>query len=248
MLLNTRAGDTFRVDLPTGEGETMITYQVTVRTVQKAVLPELDDVFARQITGEEESTVQDVIDLVKQTIEADYDRRYSNSFRDELLSHLLERHQLEVPQELVKQVLQSFLEDMKQGAKKELPKNFDQNKFVTEMLPVAERTAKWALIRNRIIEQEDLQADDADYEGLADIEAQRTGMDYEKLVRYFKGNEATKDRILAEKAIQLLEDYAIVSEVEDLEVMAQQQIAAVEGELEGAGQQNAPADEEQNEA
>jgi trigger factor len=228
-LLNTRVGDTFTVDLPTGEEESMMTYQVSVRDIKRAVLPELDDEFARKVTGEEESTPQDVIDLVKQTIEAEYERRYSHNFRDELISRLIETHRFDVPQELVRQVLQSFLEDMKQGPKKELPKGFDQQKFVEQMLPVAERTARWALIRDQIIKKEELKADEADYEGLAQMEAGRTGIDYETLLKYFKQAPATADRILAEKAIQFLEDYAIVNEVEDLDIAPQESTAPEEG-------------------
>jgi trigger factor len=200
----------------------MMTYEITVRKVERAVLPEVDDEFARKITGDEDSTPQDVIDVVKQAIESEFERRYQQSFRDELIGNLVQAHPFEVPEFFIQQAFESFEEDMKRGAKKELPPGFDRVKFQEEMRPVAERTVRWALLRDRIVEKEELQADDADFEGLAQIEAQRTGLDIDTLLKYFKRTPSTTDRILAEKAIQLLEDYAIINEVEDMELAQQQ--------------------------
>jgi trigger factor len=218
-LLNTKVDDTFTIDLPTGENQEMNTYEVTVKEIQKVVLPELDDELAHKAIGEE-ATFDDLQGFIRQGIEGEYERRYSGYFRDELINAVLDRHDFEVPDTFVVEVLRSFTEDVKKD--KKLPKDFNQEEFNREMRPTAEKTAKWALIRELIIEKEDLRADDPDYEGLADIEAQRTGIDYETLLNYFKKSDKIRDRILAEKSMQLLEDYAVVQEVEDKEMMAQE--------------------------
>ncbi len=215
MLLNTKVGDTFRIDLPTGEDATMINYEVTVREIHRMALPELDDAFAAQLMGREDATVADLQDAVRQGIMGEYERRFSGFFRDELINALIERHPFDVPDVFVAEVMKSFVDDMRRGPKKELPKDFDGERFVREMRPTAERTAKWAILRDLIIEKEGLTPEESDYEGLADIEAQRTGIDYDTLIGYFKKSDKIRDRIVAEKAVQLLEDYAVVTEVED---------------------------------
>ncbi len=232
LLMNTKVGDTFNIDLPTGEDEAMNTYLVTVKEIQRVTLPEVDDDLAAKLLGEG-STADDLNSYVRQSIEAEYDRRYSGIFRDELINGLLERHQFPVPDVLVAEVLRSFLEDMKKGPNKELPKDFDQEKFITDTRPLAERTARWAVLRDLIDAKEQIQAEDADYEGLADMEAQRSGIDYETLLGYFKRSDQVRDRIVAEKALQFLEDYAIVNEVEDRELadQAPQQVAETAGDV-----------------
>jgi|GEM_PF-1257231 len=217
LLINTKVGDTFRIDLPTGENQELNNYEVTVKEIQHIILPELDDELAKKGLGEE-ATLEDLHEYVRQGITAEYDRRYNGYFRDELINALLERHEFEVPETFVSEVLRSFGEDMKKD--KQLPKDFDQAKFNEEMRPTAEKTAKWALLREMIIEKEGLRAEEADYEGLADIEAQRTGIDYETLLNYFKKTDKIRDRILAEKSLQFLEDYATIQEVEDRELTA----------------------------
>ncbi|MDB5033649.1 MAG: trigger factor [Chlorobi bacterium] len=226
-LMNTRVGDTFRIDLPTGDEAEINNYEVTVQEIQKVILPELDDELAKKATQDPDATMADLNDYVKQGVEAEYERRYTGYFRDELIGTIIERHgNFDVPDVFVAEVLKSFAEEMKNGPKKELPKDFDQAKFAAEMQPTAERTVRWAILRDMIIDQEDLQADDVDYEGLADLESQRTGIDYETLLGYFKKSDKIRDRILAEKAIQFLEDYATVDEVEDRE-LAKEQTAAL---------------------
>lgn len=230
-LLNTRVGDTFTVELPTGENEEMNTYEVNVKRVSRVVMPELNDEFAAKVLGEG-NTMNELNDYVRYSIESEYEQRYSTMFRDELIGKLVESHPFQVPDAFVGEVLRSFMEDMKKGKNKQLPENFDQQKFVQENRDMAERTAKWALLRDAIIAKEDLQPDDADYEGLAEIEAQRTGLPYETLLNYMKNTDAVRDRILAEKALQLLEDYAITTEIEDRELAARQPAPEAEPEPE----------------
>lgn len=240
-LLNTKLNDTFTVDLPTGEDETMNTYEVNVKRISRVVIPELDDQFAAKILGEG-NTMTELNDYVRYSIESDYEQRYSSMFRDELIGKLVEKHEFQVPDAFVGEVLRSFIEDMKKGKNKQLPEDFDQQKFVLENREIAERTAKWALIRDAIIAHEDLQPDDADYEGLAEIEVQRTGIPFETLLNYMKNTDAVRDRILAEKALQLLEDYAITTEIEDRELAAQQ--PPVSAEPEPAPQKEEAAEEQ----
>ncbi len=219
-LLNKKLDEQFRIELPTGEDESMIPYEVTIKDIKQIVLPELDDEFAAKITGDEENTIDDLKDMIKQSIEAEYETRYSRNFRDELVNQLVEAHEIEAPDSLIMEALAQFLEDWKQQQQiKDLPPNFDKKQFFDEMRPTAERTVKWALIRDKIIIAEELKADEADYDGLATMESERTGIDKETLLKYFQRSEQTENKIISEKALQLLEDYAIVTEeVEDLEL------------------------------
>ncbi len=214
-MMNRKVGDVFHIDLPTGEQGALINYEVTVKAIHHVVLPAIDDELAQRLLGRDDAVAADLVEAVRQSLAADYERRYAGYFRDELVNALIDRHDFEVPDAFVEEVLKSFIEDSKRGPKKELPKDFDLQRFVTEMRPTAERTAKWALLRDSLIEREQLTPDEADYEGLAELESQRTGIEFDMLMTYFKKSDKIRDRILAEKAMQLLEDYAIVEEIED---------------------------------
>lgn len=218
MLLNTKVGDTFRIELPTGDNEAMTPYNVTVKDIQATALPDVTDEFAQQVTGEDTTTADALREMIRASISTNFQQQYQRMFRDELVGQLVEGHAIDVPEALRQEALKHFVDDLKQGPNKELPKGFDQESFEIEMRPVAERTVRWALIRDKIVDAEGLQPEDADYEGLADMEASRTGIEFDKLMQYFKNSPQVADRILAEKAMQLIEDYAIVEESDDEEL------------------------------
>lgn len=232
LLRNTHVGDTFRVDLPTGDGgETNIPYEVTVKAINRAVLPDADNTLAMKVLDNTAATIDELREQISQAIEQEYSGQFSRMFRDNLVAELVKNHDFEVPHTMTHMVLDSFIEDMKRGEKKELPAGFDRKKFESEMHPVAERTAKWMLIRERIIEAEGIAAEETDYEDLAEFEANRMGIEYGIVLRYLKSQESTTDRIVAEKVMVLLEDYADIQEVEDSTLKQQEEAEAKADEI-----------------
>lgn len=229
-LLSSSAGTHFRIDLPTGEDEAPLPYEVTVTEVNRAIRPEINDELAREVLEDEGATLEELRSVARDGIAAEYEAQYRRYFRDELVNNLLEGYEFEVPEALVFEVLKSFEEDQKKGPNRELPSDFDREAFVEEMRPAAERTVRWALIRDRIIEAEGLTAEQSDYEQLAQVEAQRLGIGAEQLLAYFQGQPQIADRILAEKVMQLLEDHAIVEDVEDVEFAKSQQASDEDSE------------------
>lgn len=224
LLLNTKINDTFRISLPTGEDEAMTLYQVTVKKIDRANLPQLDDAFASALMDDVSATLDTLKDAIRDSILFEYTQRYSRSFRDDIVGQIVSAHQFDVPESLVHSVLDSFLDDLRNRYKdQKLPYNFDQKKFHDEMHPLAENTARWALIRDRIVQAEGLVPEEADFLALAEMEAQRANMEVDKILELMMKSPQVADRIVSEKALQLVEDYAIAHDVLDTELVKQEQ-------------------------
>ena len=218
-LMGKKLDDKVRIELPTGEDEGHIPYELTINDIKLVMLPEVNEEFASKITGEEGSDVEDMKDMIKQSIEAEYEGQYGRFFRDTLVDKLIDAHNVEAPNALVGQILTSYLDDEKRNFKDgKLPEDFPMNQFYAERGPGAMRIARWLLLRDQIIESEDITATEEDYEALAQIDAERLGMEVSTLLDYYKENNEVEQRILAEKVMQLLVDYAEVEEeIEDKE-------------------------------
>ena len=212
-LLGKRLDDKVRISLPTGENEEEIPYEVTIKEIKQTILPELDETFARKITGEEDSDVEDMRDVVKQSIEAEYEQNFARLYRDELIDKLISAHDFEVPQALTIQILNSYIEDAKQQFQnKELPENFPMREFLDSRRPEAERIARWLLLRDKIVEVEAITVTDEDIEAVANIDAERMGMEPASVIEYYRNNDEITMRILTEKVLQLVSDYSEVEE------------------------------------
>ena len=137
-LLGKKLDETARITLPVGDNDEDVPYEVTIKEVKQIMLPEIDAEFATKITGEEESDVDDLRDTIKQSIEAEYTGRYEQFFRNELIDGLLDKHDFEVPNALVGQVLQGYLDDEKKRFKdKKLPEDFPIAEFIEENYVIA---------------------------------------------------------------------------------------------------------------
>ncbi len=185
-----------------------------VKKVEKVVLPGLDDAFVAKITKDKVKSVAEF----RKGIEADLVTYWKDRERRQVLNSvtevILKNHEFMVPESLVNSVLEGLLEEMKnEYPKKQLPPNFDVNKFYEQNRAYAEAQAKWALLREEIVRKENLTASDEDLVKLAEQEAGKIGIDKERLVAYYKSSDQVKDRIVGTKLLDFLLESAKVKEV-----------------------------------
>jgi FKBP-type peptidyl-prolyl cis-trans isomerase (trigger factor) len=78
-----------------------------------------------------------------------------------------------------------------------------------QLKPSAERIVRWELIREKVIDAEQLEITDADYAAAAE----RYGMTEDQLRMLVRQNPNVLTQLLAEKALDTLIDYAIINDV-----------------------------------
>jgi trigger factor len=187
-----------------------------VTKVEKVVLPDLDDAFVARVTKDKVKTVAEF----RKGIEADLVSHWKDRERRQVLNSItdaiLKNHEFQVPESLVNGVLDGLLEEVRNDyPKKQLPPNFDVNKFYEQNRAYAEAQAKWALLREEIVRKENLTASDEDLTKLAGQEAGKVGIDLERLVSYYKSSDQVKDRIVGTKLIDFLLESAKIKEVRE---------------------------------
>ena len=73
--------------------------------------------------------------------------------QDKIVDEIVKAHDVPVPDSLTNLYLDSFVEDVRNRSRdKALPKGFDETKFRSENKEYATYQAKWALLRERIVE------------------------------------------------------------------------------------------------
>jgi FKBP-type peptidyl-prolyl cis-trans isomerase (trigger factor) len=112
--------------------------------------------------------------------------------------------------------MEGLLKDVaEQQPKKELPEDFEYDRFWEENKAYAEAQAKWALLREELIEAEKITVADEDLEALAEREAPRINIEKDRLLEYYKTSDQIKDRLKGEKLLDRLLSLAKVEEVDD---------------------------------
>ncbi|MBA4312983.1 MAG: trigger factor [Chlorobiaceae bacterium] len=187
--------------------------EITVKKIDQIVPAELTDELVKKVTKDKVATVQDFTSQIKKDIENYWIENSDRKFADNLINELVKKHTFDVPESLVKSILDSFVEELKyQYPNKTLPQSFDEKKYREENREYALFQAKWFLIREQIIEKEKLKVEDADLDLQAEKEAGKVGIDKARLIEFYKTSNSVQERILTDKLMATLKNSAVVTE------------------------------------
>ena len=189
------------------------TVEITVKKIEKVNLPELNDEFVKKITKDKVLTVEDFRKQLHADIENYWRDQSERKLVDELIGEIVRRHDFMVPESIVNSVIESLLEDLKtRSPQKKYPDNFNEKEFREKYRGYSVFQAKWFLIRERILEAEKIEVNDADIEQLADKDAPNVGIDNARLLTFYKSSSAVGDRILSDKLMRFLKENAKITE------------------------------------
>ncbi len=189
------------------------TLDMNVTKVEKIVLPELTDEFVKTLTKEKVTSADTFVEQLRNDLASYWKERTERKLLDSIIGEIVKRHEVIVPEALVKGFLNSMLEDTKNRyPNKKLPPQFDEKEFREQNRDYAVHQSKWYLIRERLIEAEGLTIDNADMERLAESDAPKVGLDKESLMKFYASSDAMKDRILSEKLHVFLKQHAAITE------------------------------------
>jgi trigger factor len=195
--------------------------ELTVTKVEKILVPELDPALIEKMTNNKEMSVEGFRADIRKDLEEYWKQQTERQVINSLTEEIIKRHDFQVPESLIRNVLDGLLEEMKnEYPNKNLPADFDVEKFNEQNRPYAEYQSKWALLREELIKAEAIAATDEDLETLAEKEADRIKIPKERLVNYYKSSDQIKDRIVSDKLLKILTDAAKIKEVTEKEAKA----------------------------
>ncbi|HJV36376.1 trigger factor [Geomonas sp.] len=194
-------------------------FAITVKDIKVKELPELNDDFAKEF-GEFE-TLDELKEKLAEVARSQEEQRINSDLRERLMSELVERNDLEVPEVLVDRQLQMLLENSKQKlAAQRLTLEMmgtTEEGYKTQFREVAANQVKCSLILDAVADKEGIQiAEEEVVERVQGIAAS-AGQDPEKLLGMYQGNQQAKESLIAqmreEKTLTFVLEKAKVSEV-----------------------------------
>jgi trigger factor len=225
-LVGMKAGDTFRVELPQehpahehegprhqhdhGEEEDRL-YEVTVNDVKRRDLPPLDEEFVRRVSEGEFHDIENLREDIRERLQDAWDERAREMVQGEIIDRMLELHPVPVPESVIESYLDSFVEQVKEENDGELPEDFDEEHFRQRNRRDAEDQGRWMLIRDQIIEEEDLEVTDEELQeffaeqsdGEEEVSTQQIQQFYRSMPDMMKQVE---QQVLSDKVYDLLLD------------------------------------------
>lgn len=226
-LLNTKEGDTFRFtpddhthshddgEEHDHEAHEHTEYEVTVNDIQKLVPKPLNEEFVKEYSKDRFESVEDLREEIGYQLQEQWDKQSRQAMENQIVDILVSENEVEVPQSMIDEMTNVIYADMHRrygGQPENRPPLSDEMR--QELQPMAEKSARWEIIRSKIVEAEDLTVEDHDIEPFAQQEAARSGMDAEQILKMLKSNPQFTSSILGKKVIDFILDFAITQETD----------------------------------
>lgn len=216
-LIGKKGGDSFKLQpLVNNPEQEQKEFQVTVQEIQKLIPAEFTDDFVKEYTKGRFDNSEDLKEEIGFQLQEQWDNRSRKAMEDQIIDQLIDMHEdIPVPESIVSSTMENMLSDLKNRYpnQKEM-ENLNLENFGDNLRPTAERTVRWEMIRNKIIESEDIKVEEHDIENIVEQEANRTGKDKEEIRKLVLSNQNFLAGILHKKTLDLILDFAITEETE----------------------------------
>ena len=206
-LRGARMGDIRRVIL-TDESGTPTHFEVTIRQVSKRLLPDIDDIFAREADAKADN-VDQLKENISRRIKASFERQGNKNLTHEIADHFVRNAQLEVPTSMFDNYIDNLIADMEregyEGASMERTEVVERHKASVNW------NIKWYLLRKRLIKEEEITVDDAAVvqriEGLV-TQDEDQAQQIKNFYRRPENRRTLREDILSDRLFDQLKSYA----------------------------------------
>ena len=206
-LRGAQVGDIRRVIL-TDESGTPTHFEVTIRQVSKRLLPDIDDIFAREADAKADN-VDQLKENISRRIKSSFERQGNKNLTHEIADHFVRNAQLEVPTSMFDNYIDNLIADMEregyEGASMERTEVVERHKASVNW------NIKWYLLRKRLIKEEEITVDDAAVvqriEGLV-TQDEDQAQQIKNFYRRPENRRTLREDILSDRLFDQLKSYA----------------------------------------
>ena len=215
-LIGKKAGDVVKMEL--GEGDEADRFELHVKKVEEMQKAELTDEFAKEQSQGQAANVDEFRSYVKSSMQKYYDQSANDMFRNDVVNALTEAHDIEIPDVMEEQILESYVEYAKQQSGGQLPEDFDFDEYKERMRDSATKEGKWAFISEKLQEKfDDIEIKPEDIDEFIGVEAARYGATADQLKSYYAQNpsqlENLRNSIRENKVFDKLNEVVTINEL-----------------------------------
>ncbi|MDQ1589420.1 MAG: trigger factor [Pyrinomonadaceae bacterium] len=197
-----------------------IEYTATVTAVRRKELPELDDEWAKTF-GEEIDSLDTLRAKMRENLTERANLEAEHRLRDEVMGKLIEAHEFEVPESLVKsqarRLLESTVRDMMQRGMDPRNQELDWENLQGMLEAQATEDLRGSILLERIADAEEIEPTDEEIAREIEVIAEGARQSVEQVRAALTkqgGERSIADRLRHRKALDLLIENARVSEEE----------------------------------
>ena len=201
----------------------VVTFRVSILGVKQKILPALDDEFAKDCGAYD--TLDELKDQIRSELESALQRGKEEGYKDQIIERLLSMHHFDLPEALIEREVRTMVRQrlMEEQRKKggnlsvndQIRMEEEAKRIQQEVTPEAQKRVKLGLVLEAIADKEGVSVSEQEIQdefGKLARGLQVPLEDIQKMVE--SGGQGSRqefeDRIRAEKALQLVYQFAVI--------------------------------------
>ncbi|MDP4236653.1 MAG: trigger factor [Bacteroidota bacterium] len=213
-LIGKKVSEKFEITLPKTSDDPKVEKKdvpldVTINKAEKVILPEMNEDFCKKISRDKATNELEVRLLVREELEENAKRRSTETLESNMVNALLKMHDFQVPRTITHALLDTMIQEVKDENKRRgYPEDYGMNEEEYRKMGwnTAETRGKWLILRDRLVEAENLEANEEYIDKLAERDAEQYGIAKENLLKYYLSNDEIKEKVKSEKLVARLRE------------------------------------------
>ncbi|CAN5188024.1 trigger factor [soil metagenome] len=212
-------------------------FHLHVKLVEKMEKAQLTDELAKKQSNGEAKNIEEFESFIKSRMQQYYDQSADDMFRQDVISELTKAHDFEIPEVMVKQIQDSYVEYAKQQTGGQLPPNFNEEEYKENLKDQAVREGKWVFISEQLQEKfDDIEITPEDIDEFIGMESARHGgVPVDQMKSYYAQNpnqlENLRTSIRENKVFEKLDDAVTINELSKEEFRKKREEESEENDL-----------------
>ena len=213
-LTGLKQNDKVVIDVPINESGDLGRYELTVKNVERQILPKIDNKLVK-IVDPESKNLSDYKKRIKVRIDESYQKKADEIFENNIIDALVKKIDPICPSSMLDSYLSNILEDLEKNGNNQL----DPKKAKQTYKPIAEKNIKWYLIRNALLKEQGFKIESKELESeIKKLKSQNKSQasDVEKHFQKNENKKRLQDSLLEKKIIDFLIQYVKAKDVKIL--------------------------------
>jgi trigger factor len=197
-----------------------VEFRIKVKDVKERVLAELDDEFAKDV-NEQFKTLDDLKAMIRERLEGDKKSAADGELNDRIMKKLLETHQFEVPERLVRfeveQMIKQTEEQLEKSGMNLEAAGLNREELVKNNEPIAIQRVTGDFVLKKIAEVEDIKVNDEDLDRAFKRIGEQYSMPIDRVKEFFKSRDdllPLMNEVLNEKILNFLKEEATLTKAQ----------------------------------
>jgi len=196
-----------------------VDFHVQVKEVKERVLPELNDEFAKDV-DEKHTSLADLQNVIRERLQKEKDEQAEGDLTDKIMLKLLEGHEFEVPERLVRFEVEEMIKNTEKSLEQQglnlESAGINRDELAERSKETAEKRVRGDFILKKIADVEDIKVNDEDLDRAFMRIGEQYNMPLAQVKEFFQSRDDLlpfMNEILNEKILTFLRDNAIFVEV-----------------------------------